>query len=121
MTIHTQLFLALALNSLACLGVHCVTREGMVFENVRTHLHTITWQFIHWLLKVTNSKKSYYFHAQEITDYLFKPLFDCPPCMASVWGFLGWFYLTPGLALLPYLLVLCGVNALVSKLYYYGD
>jgi hypothetical protein len=56
-----------------------------------------------------------------VGEYSAKPLFDCPPCMASVWGLLGWFYLMPGLAIVPYLLVLCGVNALISKLYYYGD
>lgn len=97
MTIHTQIFLALALNSLACLGIHCVTRDGMVFGPIAEYIRAL------------------------VGDFSAKPLFDCPPCMASVWGFLGWFYLTPGLALLPYLLVLCGVNALISKLYYYGD
>jgi hypothetical protein len=97
MIIHTQLFLVIVLNSLACLGVHCVTREGMLFGPVAEYIRSI------------------------IGEYSCKPLFDCPPCMASVWGLLGWFYFMPSLAIVPYLLVLCGVNALISKIYYYGD
>jgi len=97
MIIHTQLFLALALNSLVCLGVHVLTRDGMLFAPIAEYIRSI------------------------VGEYSAKPLFDCPPCMASVWGLLGWFYLMPSLAIVPYLLVLCGVNALISKLYYYGD
>jgi len=91
------LSLVLVLNSLACLGVHCLTREGMILEKVANYIRLYIGEF--WC----------------------KPLFDCPPCMASVWGLLGWFYLTPSLAIVPYLLVLCGVNALTSKMFYYGD
>jgi hypothetical protein len=91
------LYLAIVLNSLACLGVQCLTREGMLMYKVADYI------------------------SSKVGEFICKPLFDCPPCMASVWGLLGWFYLEPGLAILPYMLVLCGVNALISKLYYYGD
>ena len=91
------LSLVLVLNSLGCLGVHCLTREGMLFE------------------EIANIIRHY------IGDFWSKPLFDCPPCMASVWGISGWFYFAPDLHLIPYLLVLCGLNALISKLYYHGD
>jgi hypothetical protein len=91
------LFAIILLNSLICLGVHVLTRDGMLFENIANLVR------------------------DNISEFWCKPLFDCPPCMASVWGLLGWFYLTPSLAIVPYLLVLCGVNALISKLYYYGD
>ena len=103
MIIHTELFLVLVLNSLVCLGVHVLTRDGMLFAPVAD-----------W---IRNSLKGVF----NISEFWCKPLFDCPPCMASVWGLLGWFYLMPSLAIVPYLLVLCGVNALISKLYYYGD
>lgn len=89
-----QLFLVLALNSLACLGIHCLTSEGMIGEPLSD--------------LVTNR-------------YIAKTLFDCMPCMASVWGIIGWFYFQPDIQLIPYLLILCGVNTLVSKVYYYGD
>lgn len=95
--IQMQLFLLLALNSLACLGIHCVTREGMIFGAVADYIRDC------------------------IGEYSSKPLFDCPPCMASVWGIAGWFYSHPEIHIIPYLLILCGVNALVSKLFYYGD
>jgi hypothetical protein len=95
--IQLPLSLVLVLNSLGCLGVHCLTREGMLFEQAANYIRLYVGEF--WS----------------------KPLFDCPPCMASVWGLLGWFYLTPSLAIVPYLLVLCGVNALTSKMYYHGD
>lgn len=91
-----QLFLLIVLNSLACLGIHCVTRDGMIFGTIADYIR------------------------DAIGDMTCKPLFDCPPCMASIWGIAGWFYFQPELNIIPYLLVLCGVNALVSKLYYYG-
>jgi hypothetical protein len=56
-----------------------------------------------------------------IGEFWSKPLFDCPPCMASVWGLIGWFYFEPNIAMIPYLLTLCGLNALTSKMFYYGD
>lgn len=88
-------FHAIVINSLACLAIHVLTREGMLLDNVANLLR------------------------DNIKEFWCKPLFDCPPCMASVWGLLGWFYLAPNMQLIPYLLVLCGFNALVSKLYYY--
>jgi hypothetical protein len=95
--IQLPLSLVLVLNSLACLGVHCLTREGMLLE------------------KVGNYIRHY------VGDYWSKPLFDCPPCMASVWGLMGWLYFVTDLHLIPYLLILCGLNALTSKMYYHGD
>lgn len=91
------LYLVLVINSLACLGVHCLTRDGMLFEPIALSIR-------HY-----------------IGEFWSKPLFDCPPCMASVWGIIGWFYFAPELHLIPYLLVLCGINSLMTKLYYYGD
>ena len=91
------LSLVLALNSLCCLGVHCLTREDMLFE------------------KAANYIRHY------VGEFWSKPLFDCPPCMASVWGLIGWFYFEPNIAMIPYLLILCGLNALTSKMFYYGD
>jgi hypothetical protein len=91
------LSLVLVLNSLGCLGVHCLTREGMLFEQAANFIRHYVGEF--WS----------------------KPLFDCPPCMASVWGLIGWLYFVTDLHLIPYLLILCGLNALTSKMYYHGD
>ena len=120
MIIHTQLFLVIVLNSLACLGVHCVTREGMLFGFIPYIIRNL---FYCNESKYHNGVDKYYLAQWKINaiDYILKPLFDCPPCMASVWGLLGWFYFMPSLAIVPYILVLCGVNALISKIYYYGE
>ena len=120
--IQQQLFLVLAINSLICLGVHVTTREDMVFEFISKWFRTV-------LRTILGEKKGikgsdwYYDNKNKtiIEDFICKPLFDCPPCMASVWGVIGWFYFTPDIALIPYILTLCGVNALVNKIYYYGD
>ena len=90
------LSLVLVLNSLGCLGVHCLTREGMLLEKVANYIRIYVCEF--WS----------------------KPLVYCRPCMASVWGLMGWLYFVTDLHLLPYLLILCGFNALTSKMYH-GD
>jgi hypothetical protein len=112
MIIHTQLFLAIALNSLVCLGVHVATREDMILFPFAQFIKRLSRKVGDYISPCSDFNMAY---------YVCKPLFDCPPCMASVWGLLGWFYLMPSLAIVPYLLVLCGVNSLISKLYYYGD
>lgn len=89
------LFHAIVINALVCLGVHVLTREGMLLGSFAEYTRAVIGEF--WC----------------------KPLFDCPPCMASVWGLIGWLYLNPAMQLIPYLLLLCGVNALINKLYYY--
>jgi hypothetical protein len=120
--IQQQLFLVLAFNSLICLGVHAATREGMIGESIRNFIHLVLWHLFYWICKNINRKRIYIkMNAQGMAEFWCKPLFDCPPCMASVWGLMGWFYFAPQLALVPYILALCGVNALISKLYYYGD
>ena len=62
--IQTQLFLVLALNSLACLGIHCLTSEGMVFEQLRLRIailiERICWRLI--------PKSSYYIHKYEAAN-----------------------------------------------------
>ena len=107
-----NLILILIINSLICLGVHVVTRDGMLFAFVEEAANSFLWKIhdMFWPCKPNTW-----------SSYLLKPLFNCPPCMASVWGIAGWFYFAPDLHLIPYLLVLCGLNALISKLYYYGD
>jgi len=49
--------------SLLCLSIFVITREGMAFNIVRNWFNSI----------ITNKSAR-------------KPFFECPPCMASVWG-----------------------------------
>lgn len=46
---------------------------------------------------------------------LLKPLFDCPPCMASVWGTVVWFGTDGNISLWwpAYCLCLCGALKLI--------
>lgn len=88
-----QLSLVLVLNSLLCLGVHLLTDEGMLLEYPADVLRAF------------------------IGDFPCKPLFDCLPCMASVWGIVGW-YAFDMVEINPivYMLCLCGVNWFTAKI-----
>ena len=83
------LFIAI-LNSLAIIGLWTAFQEGMIFE------------FVPKLLK-------------QLSPYLQKPIFDCLPCMASVWGgstylVLCAFGLTPSIFFI--LIHICAVGGL---------
>jgi hypothetical protein len=94
----------LMLNSLFCMGIWIITRDGFLLGDVAER---------------ARSKATYL-----ITD----PVFDCPPCMASLWGVLGYtlmlhthgipvFDLTPWLAgYLIYPITLSGLNLTLSQL-----
>jgi|LakMenEpi03Aug12_release.lakeMendotaPanAssembly.Ray.scaffolds.fasta_scaffold27346_10 hypothetical protein len=86
-----SLYHALVLNSLVIIGVHLLTRVGMLL---------------------------YPFVNDDWHEYIRKPLYDCPPCMASVWGIAGWFYFAPDVNIIIYLLALCGLNGLLSAIIY---
>jgi hypothetical protein len=52
-----------------------------------------------------------------------KPLFDCPICMSSVWGVIGFFSIRyffnvdlPMRQIVPFVFCLCGLNTIISKL-----
>src|SRR5688572_2616518 len=56
-------------------------------------------------------------------EFYSKPLFDCPVCMSSLWGLIGFFAIRyffnvdlPWRQLLPFIFCLCGLNTLLSKL-----
>lgn len=55
-----------------------------------------------------------------LPTWIYKPLYGCPPCMASIWGIIGWFVLGGGLSLwiIPSILSLCGWNAMASNHFY---
>lgn len=56
-------------------------------------------------------------------EYWLKPIFDCPKCMSSLWGFIGFFAIRyffnvdlPLKQLIPFIFCQCGLNLLISKL-----
>ena len=96
-----SLFLALVLNSFFCVGVHILfTFENMPFKPIGDWF-TLMAQERYWITK---------------------PLYNCLPCMASVYGCL-FFSLMFGFTwvVLPYCIALCGFNYYASKLLYYGE
>ena len=59
---------------------------------------------------------------ETLREYLMRPIFDCPICMSSVWGTIGFFALDyffgvhlPYKLLIPYVLALCGLNTILVK------
>lgn len=54
----------------------------------------------------------------ERLDYITKPLFDCTPCMASVYGSLSYWLYSPDPSVMGWLVwvfALCGFNYLINK------
>ena len=85
-------------------GIHATTREGMIFD----HFKYISYK---WLAKKTGFLFS---------DRLYKALFDCTPCMASVYGTVSFFivvYPEQSLFIWPvWVLSLSGFNYLLNKM-----
>jgi hypothetical protein len=55
--------------------------------------------------------------------WITKPLFNCMPCMASIHGMFGFLLIFGDFSIwaVLYCIALCGLNSLISKLYYYED
>jgi hypothetical protein len=52
---------------------------------------------------------------KNLPKFLTKPLFDCPPCMSSIWG--TWIWVETGgdwLWWIPFCLALCGILKIVA-------
>ena len=95
------------INSLIIFGVHASTRQGQV-------LHFIA-KFVYGsALKVPSPKEAYY------RTIISKVLFDCPPCMSSLYGSIGFsLFIFPDLSLwwmVGWVFSLCGFNYLLNKL-----
>lgn len=81
--------------SLICAGLHVASWEGNVFGGVRAFLAT-------WLDRAVGKKWS---------RYIQKPLWDCLPCMASVWTILFTWSIDPWL-----ILAVCGLNSIIERI-----
>jgi hypothetical protein len=52
----------------------------------------------------------------KMSKYIQKPLWDCLPCMASIWGIvLTWSFDV------KLLLIVCGLNVIIDKILSYGN
>lgn len=97
------------INILVIFGVKALFSDGMLLSRLKYRLFN---------LRSEKLFKTPYLALDEIEKervrFIFKPLFQCPPCMASVWGMPGflltgyeWYYLP------IYLLALCGAVYLI--------
>lgn len=86
-----DLFIRLALAALVITGVWTTFGKGMIFG---------------WLGDIFERR---------LPDAINKPIWQCPPCMSSVWGTTIWFW-TGGDATwyVPFVLALCGTMKLIS-------
>jgi hypothetical protein len=84
----------LILNSLIIFAVYAMAGEGMIFGSLADRLRLI------------------------LPIYICKPLFDCPPCMASFWGIVIYICLVNSnyLDLIIYLPTLCGANYIINTI-----
>ena len=86
-------------------GIHASTRSGMILGGVNRLFFTLT---MHKGIKA------------EKLNMIYKPLFDCTPCMASLYGTLSFFIIgfpMQGLVFLPvWVFSLCGFNYILNKI-----
>lgn len=92
------------LTSLWCLGFYKAFDDNMVFSFIRKYLISYRWsspefkpKYVHWI---------------------WKPIFDCPPCMASLHGFIAFFifYGTIDFRVIPFIFCVSGLNWLLSSI-----
>lgn len=111
----TAIISTFLINSLFIFGLYAVTGKNMIFGSVQR------WK----LFKPRKtSEESEYFIGMKVetnegdgrNEMFKKPLFNCPPCMASIWGTggflftgLGWEYWV------VWVLSLAGFNYIVNK------
>lgn len=95
----TTFLLSLIPVSLGIWSVHILFQEDMIFEKQGE-----------W---ITN----------RIGEYWSKPLINCPVCMSSLWGVIGFFAIRyffnvdlPLRQMIPFMFCLCGLNTILSKL-----
>lgn len=128
----------LIINSLLIFGVHAATRKNMVLSYpygvfasciLRLFLFLYkdgkpTGEMIQILKRQTLKEYEWVPEIRDATEkagnttaIILKPLFDCPPCMASVWGIP--FVLIQPLSIwsVVYLFALSGINYIIIKLF----
>lgn len=122
----------LLINSFLIFGIHASTRDGMIFGFITKFVNRWIVRFFLWAYKDGKPNRIVVNHPDfpDILDYgvidatekagnttaiILKPLFDCPPCMASVWGIP--FVLIQPLSIwsIVYIFALSGLNNIIIK------
>ena len=111
----------LIINSFVIFGIYASTRDGMIFGFVAEFVTRWIMRLFVWGVEKTRKNgliddRKEVEAAASYTLFITKPLFDCPPCMASVWG-IPFVLLHPlNIWSVVYLFALCGINYIVMKL-----
>ena len=114
-----ELFCLLIANALVIFGVNKATyfeychpeedREFCTDEGVDKDSRMVLYKLRLWSLKY-------------VGPFWSKPLFVCPPCMASVWGTMVYVFTGWSILFLPvYILMLSGLVTLINSIVYGGS
>lgn len=100
----------LAINSLLIFGIHASTRRNMLLSYFYQRIAAGLAYCLFKLYKKDVCK------SEDHTAIILKPIFDCPPCMASVWG-LPFALMQPlSIWTLVYLASLTGLNFIIMRI-----
>lgn len=94
------------LASLIIFGIHATTRVRMIFHPLRKKVSEL-FEFLLY------RKLGEYERTTKVA-FILKPLFDCPACMASVWGTVYYFTIGSSLPYLVFIFALSGLNWLIT-------
>lgn len=116
MTSHFWITLAVA--ALWIVGVWTLFRPGMIFQK---------WgDWMEWAARVLWKRATKGVWREDPGSdgaFICKPLFACPPCMASVHGTLAWFFWGGGSIQwwIPFIVCLCGAMKIITNLFLNED
>lgn len=92
--------------SLICTGVHVCFMEGMILYFLRKNIEVLLFLFVAAITPFKWINK-----ASDIMEWTIKPLYDCLPCMASVWTCLILWQID-----IKAILIVCGINAIIASI-----
>jgi hypothetical protein len=102
--------------SIFCNGVYLVTRPGMILFFV----HNWYLEACKGFIRSDNETVEFMYRTfPTVPRFFYKPLFGCLPCMASIWGTIGYFALGNELNWEFPLIIICVacVNRVINQIY----
>ena len=102
------MIIQILITSLICFGIYNATRvKFSLIENKYTQKEIL------WFIK--------YYADQYLTEWLRKPLYDCPCCMASFWSIVTSLYFGFSIELLIIIPAVSGLNYICSRMFPYSE
>lgn len=101
--------------SLICTGIHVCFMEGMIFSKLRFDVYKI---YLIWhRIKFKKLKSTDYIDQDDYAiietaiEFISKPIYDCLPCMASIWTILIMREID-----IKSIIIVCGMNAIIASI-----